>query len=166
MAASVKSILSRLSSASERVSFLGPLLARLTLAAVFIPSGWGKLHSLEKVTAFFAELHIPAPQLNALVASSIEFFGGLLVLVGLGTRLVSLPLAFTMVVAIFTARRSEIDGIATLLGFIEFSYFAMFIWLALVGPGLVSLDRLIYRAKRRRTSERALRPTPTTVGSR
>ena len=165
MVALVKSILSRLSSAADRVSWLGPLLARLTLAAVFIPSGWGKLHNLEKITAFFTELHIPAPQVNAVVASATEFFGGLLLLVGLGTRLASLPLALTMVVAIFTARRAEIDGITTLLGFTEFTYLAMLVWLALVGPGSASLDRL-FGWTRLRTTERALQPTAPTVGSR
>jgi putative oxidoreductase len=166
MVASVKSILSRLSSAADRASWLGPLLARLTLAAVFAPSGWGKLHNLEKITAFFTELHIPAPQVNAVVASSTEFFGGLLLLVGLGTRLVSLPLAFTMVVAIFTAKRPEIDGISTLLAFNEFTYFAMLVWLALVGPGSASIDRLIGWSGQGRTSKGALQPRATTVGSR
>src|SRR5215467_3097582 len=166
MVASVKSFLSRLSSAADRASWLGPLLARLTLAAVLIPTGWGKLQNLEKITAFFTELHIPAPHVNAVVASSTEFFGGLLLLVGLGTRLVSLPLAFTMVVAIFTAKRAEIDGIATLLGFTEFTYLAMLLWLALVGPGSVSLDRLIGWTQQRRASERPLQSRATTVGSR
>ena len=166
MVTSVKSILSRLSSAADRASWLGPLLARLTLASVFIPTGWGKLQNLEKITAFFTELHIPAPHVNAVVASSTEFFGGLLLLIGLGTRLVSLPLAFTMVVAIFTAKRADIDGITTLLGFTEFTYFAMLVWLALVGAGSASLDRLIGWSRRRRTTERLLQPPATTVGSR
>ena len=166
MMASVRSVLDRLSSAADRALWLGPLLARLTLAAVFAPTGWGKLHNLEKITAFFTELHIPAPQVNAVVVSSIEFFGGLLLLVGFGTRLVSLPLAFTMVVAIFTAKRAEIDGITTLLGFTEFTYLAMLLWLALVGPGSASLDRLIGWTRRRGTSESALRSKATVVGSR
>jgi len=165
MVASVKSFLSRLSSAADRASWLGPLLARLTLAAVLIPTGWGKLQNLEKITAFFTELHIPAPHVNAVVASSTEFLGGLLLLIGLGARLVSLPLAFTMLVAIFTAKRAEIDGITTLLGFTEFTYLAMLVWLALVGPGSAPLDRL-FGWTRRRTTERALQPTAPTVGSR
>jgi len=165
MVASVKSFLSQLSSAADRASWLGPLFARLTLAAVFIPTGWGKLQNLEKITAFFTELHIPAPHVNAVVASSTEFLGGLLLLIGLGARLVSLPLAFTMLVAIFTAKRAEIDGITTLLGFTEFTYLAMLVWLALVGPGSASLDRL-FGWTRRRTTERALQPTAPTVSSR
>ena len=81
-----------------------------------------------------------------------EFFGGLLVLLGLGTRLVSLPLAFTMVVAILTAKRPNIDGLTTLVGFEEWSYLVMFIWIALAGAGPLSLDALIRRVRRLRGS--------------
>src|SRR5262249_27044874 len=135
MFAKIRLILSRLLSAADHASWLGPLLARLTLAAVFIPSGWGKLQNLDKFAAYFTELQIPAPHLNAIVASSTEFLGGVLLLVGFGTRLVSLPMAFTMVVAILTAKRGEIDGVATLFGFTEFTYLAMFLWLTLAGAG-------------------------------
>src|ERR1700722_15240953 len=90
----------RLRAVADRLAFVGPTLARLTVGLVFIGTGWGKLHSLGDVTDFFASLHIPAPGFNARLAASTEFFGGILVLVGLGTRLASLPLAFTMVVAI------------------------------------------------------------------
>ena len=57
-------------STAERLAFLGPTLARLTLGVVFIGTGWGKLHSLDNVTEFFTSLHIPLPGLNARVASA------------------------------------------------------------------------------------------------
>jgi len=60
-------------SAAGRLSWIGPTLARLTLGAVFIGTGWGKLHDLDKVTGFFTELGIPAPGFNALLASSISW---------------------------------------------------------------------------------------------
>ena len=81
--------------------------------------------------------------------SNQKFFGGLLILLGLGTRLVSLPLAFTMVVAILTAKRANIDGISSLLGFEEWSYLVFFIWIALAGAGPISLDALITRLRKR-----------------
>ena len=133
----------RLHTVAQRLSFLGPTLARLTVGLVFIGTGWGKLHTLPDVTEFFASLHIPAPGLNARIAASTEFFGGILVLVGLGTRLVSLPLMFTMVVAILTAKRAEIDGLSALVGFEEWSYLVFFVWLAVAGAGPVSLDRFV-----------------------
>ncbi len=129
----------------DKIAWLGPLLVRITVGVVFMGTGWGKLHNLDGITKFFGELGIPMPHVNAIVASSTEFFGGLAVLLGLGTRLAALPLAFTMVVAILTAKRGDIDGVSTLLGFEEFSYLVMFLWLALAGPGKASLDHLIAR---------------------
>lgn len=129
----------------KKIEWLGPLLVRITVGVVFIGTGWGKLHSLDKITDFFGSLHIPFPHFNAILASCTEFFGGILVLVGALTRLAALPLAFTMVVAIITAKRDDIDGLSTLLGFEEFSYLVMFLWLALAGPGKASIDWLLGR---------------------
>jgi putative oxidoreductase len=53
------------------------------------------------------------------------------------------PLVVTMLVAILTAKRADIDGVATLLGFEEWSYLVLFLWLAVAGPGPLSLDRLL-----------------------
>jgi putative oxidoreductase len=136
-------IRARLHTLAQRLQFLGPTLARLTVGLVFIGTGWGKLHTLPDVTEYFASLHIPAPGLNAGLAASTEFFGGILVLVGLGTRLVTLPMALTMVVAILTAKRPELDGLTSLVGFEEWSYLVFFVWLAVAGAGPLSLDRLV-----------------------
>ncbi len=130
---------------ADAVGFLGPALIRLTVGVVFIQSGWGKLHTLDDVTKLFTDLHIPMPGFNAVLASSTEFFGGILILVGLGARLVALPLAFTMVVAIITAQRDQVEGLASLLGLTEWSYLVMFLAIALGGPGALSLDALLAR---------------------
>lgn len=132
----------RLLERTKKVEWLGPALVRITLGVVFMTTGWGKLHSLDDVTKFFTELHIPAPHFQAGLVASTELFGGLLILVGLFTRLAALPLAFTMVVAILTAKRGDIDGLSTLLGFEEWSYLVMFLWLAVAGAGALSLDAL------------------------
>jgi len=132
----------------EKLGWLGPLLARFAVGMVFIGTGWGKLHSLDQVTSFFTELHIPAPHLQAVVVASTEFLGGLCIVFGLFTRLAALPLAFTMIIAIVTAKRSEIDGLTTLLGFNESLYLVVFLWLAIVGAGKLSLDHLLSRRLR------------------
>ncbi len=149
----VETLLQRLRAFADKAAFLGPTLARLTVGLVFMGTGWGKLHSIPDVTSFFTDLHIPAPGFHARLVAGTEFFGGLLVLVGLATRLVSLPLAFTMVIAILTAKRPNIDGLTTLLGFEEWSYLVMFLWIALAGPGPLSLDALIGRVRRRRDDQ-------------
>ena len=134
---------------ADKIAFLGPALARLTIGVVFIQTGWGKLHSLGDVTEFFASLHIPAPAFQARLAAGTELFGGVLVLIGLATRLASLPLAFTMMVAIATAKRGDLTGVSALLGLEEWSYLVFFVWLALAGAGSLSVDGLIARRRGR-----------------
>jgi putative oxidoreductase len=51
-----------------------------------------------------------------------------------------------MVVAIKSAKWGDVDSLETLLGFEEAVYFAGFMWLAIAGPGAVSLDRLLLNA--------------------
>src|SRR5206468_12859855 len=118
----IDTTLTRMRAGADKLSFLGPTLARLTVGLVFIGTGWGKLHSLGDVTDFFASLHIPAPGFNARLAAATEFFGGIAVLVGLGTRLAALPLGFTMVVAILTAQRGDITGLTALVSLEGWSY--------------------------------------------
>ena len=121
-------------SAADRLSWLPPTLTRVAVGVVFVGTGWGKLHNLDKITGFFAELGIPAPGFNAVLASSAELVCGALILVGLLTRLASLPLIVVMAVAILTAKRGEIGGLSDLLGFVETLYIALLAWLATAGP--------------------------------
>ena len=132
----------------KKVAWIGPTLVRLTLGIVFMGTGWGKLHGLDDVTKFFTDLHLPAPHFQAILVASTEFFGGLAILLGLATRLAALPLAITMVVAILTAKRAQIDGVSALVGLEEWSYLVMFLWLVFAGPGPLSLDRLLVRSLR------------------
>ncbi|HUP57698.1 MAG TPA: DoxX family membrane protein, partial [Bdellovibrionota bacterium] len=48
---------------TSRLQWLPPLLARIAVGSVFLRTGWGKLHNLDKITAFFRELGIPNPEL-------------------------------------------------------------------------------------------------------
>jgi putative oxidoreductase len=134
----------------DKISWLGPLLVRITVGVVFLMSGLGKLKGLDGVANFFAELHIPWPHFNAVLASTTEFLGGICILVGLGTRLAAPPLAFTMFVAIITAKRENIEGVTSLLGFEETTYLVVFLWLTFAGAGKASLDHLLSRRLGRR----------------
>jgi putative oxidoreductase len=134
---------SRFLPAADRLSFLGPTLARLTLGIVFVGTGWGKLHGLEKVTEFFTELGIPAPGFNAVLASSAELLCGALLLVGLLSRLAAIPLIVVMTVAILAAKIDNLHGVVDLLGFEEWTYIVLLLWIAVAGPGPLSLDRIV-----------------------
>jgi putative oxidoreductase len=131
----------------DRFSWVGPLAVRLSLGCVFLGTGWGKMHNLGQVTSFFTELGIPFPAVNAAMVSGVELVGGTLILLGLFTRFAVLPLMATMVVAILTAKRPEIEGIRSLLAFDESLYFAGFLWLFVAGAGKASLDALLFDRK-------------------
>lgn len=99
----VVAIYQRALGAAGTVDFLAPLLLRLYLAPIFILAGSNKLSHIDSVGYWFESLGIPLPLVMAWVAALTELVGGLLLLAGLGVRLVSLPLMFTMVVAAATA---------------------------------------------------------------
>ena len=95
------------------------------------------------MTENFIGWGIPFPHLFTPLTSGIEFFGGLFLLLGLLTRISAGALGVTMIVAIKAAKWGDVDSLETLLGFDEFEYLALFLWLAIAGAGTVSLDYLL-----------------------
>ncbi len=130
---------------SRHLTWLAPLFARITVGWVFLWSGWGKLQNLPQVTENFVGWGIPLPHLLTPFVSGVEFFGGLFLLLGLLTRISAGALGITMIVAIRAAKWGDVDSLETLLGFDEFEYLALFLWLAIAGPGVLSLDYLLQR---------------------
>ena len=130
---------------AQPLRWIAPLFARIVTGWVFVLSGWGKLHNLPAVTQNFIGWGIPFPHLLTPFVSGVEFIGGLLLLVGLMTRISAGALGVTMIVAIAAAKWSDVDSLDTLLGFDETEYLALFLWLAIAGAGRVSLDYLLER---------------------
>ncbi len=128
---------------ATKTDWLVLLVARLTLGVLFVSTGWGKVHNLEKVTAFFAELHIPAPAFNAVLASTTELVCGALLVLGVASRLAALPLVVTMVVALVTAKAGDIHGLPDLFGEVEWTYLVLLLVVAVFGGGRLSLDHVI-----------------------
>lgn len=128
---------------ADRAAWLPPLLARVTLGVVFIGTGWGKLHNLEQVVEFFQSLGIPAAEYQAPFVAATELSCGLLLLLGLATRVAAVPLMITMIVAIRTALWPDLGGLDDLFGAAEFLYIALLLWLSIGGAGAISLDFLI-----------------------
>src|SRR5579883_1725360 len=127
-------------------SWAGPLVMRLVVGYVFMLTGWAKLNNLPQMIQNFTEWGIPFPTILTPFASSVECFGGALLILGLFTRIPAAMLIVVMIVAIKVAKWGDVDSLETLLGFEEVTYLAAFLWLAIAGPGAVSLDRLLLNA--------------------
>lgn len=97
----------RLVNMARQFDGIAPLLLRLYLAPVFIQAGWTKLQHYDSTVQWFGDaewgLGLPFAELLAPLAIGAEFIGGWFLLFGLLTRLWSIPLMVTMVVAAVTA---------------------------------------------------------------
>ena len=132
-----------------------PLLLSLRLywGWQFFMTGKGKLINLDQTVDFFTQLNLPFPHLNAILAGSTECFCGLLLLLGLGSRFISIPLIATMVVAYLTADNEALtmifsnpDGFVTATPFL---FLLVSVIILVFGPGSFSLDTLIEKISRK-----------------
>ncbi len=131
------------------LAFLAPLATRIVVGWAFYLTGSGKWAHFDNTVTFFTELGIPYPVANAAFVATLELVGGIALIVGLFTRLFAAGLASTMVVALLTADKQrflESWSTASEISPTDISAFVFllfFAWLALYGPGPVSLDRLL-----------------------
>jgi putative oxidoreductase len=128
-----------------------PLLfaVRLYWGWQFFQTGWGKLQDIAKVTDFFTSLGLPFPNVTAYVVGTSECVGGILLFLGLGSRLISLPLLADVVGAYVTADREALKSIFSEPGkfYAADPYTFLFASLLILvfGPGKISLDALMGR---------------------
>lgn len=141
----VKGLIDWPESVARRLQWLAPLFARIVVGWVFLWTGWGKLTHLDLVTENFAGWGIPMPGILAPFVSGVEFFGGMFLLIGLLTRISAGALGVVMIVAVQAAQWEQVDSLLTLLGLEEIMYLAIFLWLAIAGPGAVAVDALLRR---------------------
>jgi putative oxidoreductase len=127
----------------EKLKPVALLLLRLGLAAIFIYHGYPKLftHPKEWLDNF---QHMGFPRYFAYISGVLEFFGGLLLVVGLFTRIAGLLLSIEMAIAVWRVHLpmgNPLDvhnyELPLLLALATFT-------LAAVGAGSISLDHLIY----------------------
>jgi putative oxidoreductase len=139
-------LLVRVASAFQPVLLL---VIRLYWGWQFAQTGWGKLQHLDRVTKFFTSLGIPLPGANAVFISVLELVGGILLALGVSSRLIALLFVGDMVVAYITAdHQAFVSFISDPDKFVAASPFA-FLLASLVilifGPGRFSLDALLGR---------------------
>ena len=119
---------------------LPPLFFRLILAYGFYEPAIKKISNPQAIAQWFTSLGYPFPTLNAYMAAITETTGVILLLLGLGTRFISVPLMFVMIVAITTVHLG--NGFACGDNGFEmpFYYFFMLASLVMTGAGKYSVD--------------------------
>ena len=131
---------------AKRLDWLPPLLVRLFVGYFFFETGWGKIHSLDAFAERFAGWGIPHPYFNAVLSAYTELVGGALMVAGLLTRVVAIPLIINMLVAIVTVKFASVSSVNDFVELDEPLYLLSFLWLMISGPGVVSLDFFLARA--------------------
>jgi len=121
------------------------LLIRLILAVGFYGPAMMKLNDINAIADWFVSMDMPAPKLNAYLATYTELLGFIFLTVGFATRFITIPLIITMIVAIKTVHWTNGFNASDNGYEIPVYYIIMLITLFFSGPGRISLDYLIRR---------------------
>jgi putative oxidoreductase len=125
----------------------------------FWQAGHGKLSDVAKVVDYFTSLGIPAPSLNAHFIALLETIGGILLILGLGSRITSLLLAADMTVAFAVADREALGSIFSdpdkFYAAAPYTFLFASLLILIFGPGWLSLDTLIARYRKKRQGVKA-----------
>ena len=150
--------INRLAMLHDRVfhsfSYLTSLLLfvmRWHWGALLMKAGAGKIAAPEKIVPFFDSLGIPFPEFNVFLVSHVEYYFGALIMIGLASRIVAVPLLITMVTAMATAHLdafwmsfpswNPIEwNIAPIAAESPFNYILMLLFVLALGPGKISVD--------------------------
>ena len=143
----MKTIYNKFKNTVNKLDDVSLLLFRLILAYGFYKPAILKLKDVHAIGDWFASLHYPLPYLNAWLATATETSGIVLLVIGLGVRIISIPLMITMLVAIFTIHLDN-GFTAGNNGFeIPLYYLLILFTLLAHGAGKYSLDQLIEEKK-------------------
>jgi putative oxidoreductase len=119
-----------------------PAVLRVAAGAIFIGFGQSKFAHHARETASFESYGLPFPSEFVYVIGTAEIVFGILLVLGLATRLAALAMAGNMVGAIATGGR--VDGGFVNLGLAPALLVAMLV-LVWTGPGAYSVDALLLR---------------------
>ena len=125
------------------LDWLAPLLVRIYFGYFWAETGWGKIHNLNACAHRFVGWGVPYPHISAALSGYTECIGGILLMLGLFTRLVSIALMFNMFVALVKVKMKEVTGIDDFAEMDEALYMFILFWLMMAGPGRISIDHLI-----------------------
>jgi putative oxidoreductase len=125
------------------------LFIRLYWGIQLAQNGWAKLHNLARVTEYLSSLGVPAPGISAPFVSTVEFLGGILLVVGLFSRFVGLVLTIDMSMAYIFGDRAALLSIFSdsdkFTAAAPYNYLFAALLILIFGPGLIALDTYLLR---------------------
>jgi len=132
------------------------LFVRLYWGYQLAQAGWGKLTHIPTTIENFTRMGVPAPAFNAHFVGGVECLGGILLILGLASRLISVPLIINMFTAFFIADREALKSIFSepdkFYGAAPYTFLFACVIVLIFGPGLFSLDTLIAKVRAKNTA--------------
>ncbi len=143
----MKNLFTKFENITNKGQDVALLFLRLMLAYGFWEPAKSKWADINSVAEWFGGMGLPLPKLNAYLAASTEMAGVFLLLLGFGTRLISVPLIITMIVAIKTVH--WVNGYAASENGFEIPLYFMLMLIVLIcfGSGKISVDHLVKRMR-------------------
>lgn len=120
------------------------LVLRLYWGWLFAHGALGKLMDIEHFATLLTNLHFPFPLFQAYLAATIEFVGGICLMLGLGSRLAAIPLMIVMLTAYATAHSEGFKAIfsepSRFVSQPPFNFLLTCLIVFAFGPGRLSID--------------------------
>ncbi|MFN7182172.1 MAG: DoxX family protein [Planctomycetota bacterium] len=140
---------------SQKFLEFGLLWLRVLMGLGIAIHGYNKIfvYGIGKFEESVRQLGFPLPLFFAWAGALSEFVGGILLVLGLGTRIAASFIFITMTVAAFVAHKSDPFSKKEL----ALAYWVIASSLIFTGPGSFSLDRLIFHPKSNRSPQTNLR---------
>jgi len=137
-------------------SLQSPLLLaiRLYWGWQFWQAGWGKLSNISTAIENFTNMGVPAPAFNAHFIGLLEAGGGILLVLGLASRLIAFPSTINMITAFVIADREALKAILSdpdkLYAATPYTFLFASLLILVFGPGQISVDALIARYRKKK----------------
>jgi putative oxidoreductase len=120
------------------------LLIRLYWGWQFAQTGLGKIHHLSRVIQYFSSLNVPFPAFSAVFVSWLELIGGILLILGLASRITALLLTIDMLVAYIAADPEALHAVISDPGKFytadPYTFLFASVLVLLFGPGKIAMD--------------------------
>jgi putative oxidoreductase len=139
-------------SSRNTLTSIGLLLLRVAIGFLMLVHGVQKVMGFSEMADKFPDPIGLGSQLSLISAIGAEVGCSLLLIFGLGTRIAAIPLAFTMIVALFIVHASDPWKVKELAAV----YLSVYLSLVFTGAGEFSLDRRIFKNKQTYGTEESM----------